>query len=663
MISVAESDFEAEFVEEMRVLFSEEGALSKSRDFEFRPQQQEMAVRVARALEEAAPLVIEAGTGVGKSLAYLAPAVQFAKATGRKALVSTHTIALQEQLIGKDIPILQRLLDVPMKAVLLKGRRNFVCPGRLKRALDQSDDLFSGPEHTELEALREWCETTKDGSLSDLDFTPRPAVWSQACSEAHLCTPKTCAPGTGCFYQDLRKRVGEADVVVLNHTLFFTLMASLDDFTSEGRGFLFPNDFVIFDEAHTLEGVAARTLGLNLSEYGLKFDVQRLYNPRTKKGLLHVLRDAESVRLATGLLEDIGEFFLDCERACRFGDYGREFRVREPEFVKNSLAEGLIALQKRVVPLAESVENEATKQELQDLGRKVGEARLALEVFLEQGFEDHVYWVEKSGWEGKSLALRAAPVNVSEVLRKMLFERRETCVMTSATLGTGDDDLRYFRRRVGADEVEGVRIGSPFDYASQMKIYIVKSMPAPNEGGYGEALRKWIRHFVQESQGRAFVLFTSYRAMRDAASGMESFFAEKGWTLLVQGDGRPRGQLLEEFKEDTHSVLFGTDSFWTGVDVPGEALSNVIVTRLPFAVPDHPLVASRLEAIAEEGGDAFMEYSLPEAILKLRQGVGRLIRSHRDEGSVVILDNRILTKRYGKSFLNALPNAPVEIVD
>ena len=325
MISVAESAFEAKFVEEMRVFFSGEGALSKSRDFEFRPQQQEMAVRVARALEESSPLVIEAGTGVGKSLAYLAPAARFAKATGRKAIVSTHTIALQEQLIGKDIPILQRLLDVPVKAVLLKGRRNFACPGRLKRALDQSSDLFSGPEHTELEALWEWCEETTDGSLSDLDFNPRPAVWSQVCSEPHLCTPKTCPPGTGCFYQDLRKRVGEADVVVLNHTLFFTLIASMDEFASEGRGFLFPNDFVIFDEAHTLEAVAARTLGLNVSESGLKFDVQRLYNPRTKKGLLQVLRDAEAVKLATGLLDDIGTFFSNCEGACRFGEYGRSF--------------------------------------------------------------------------------------------------------------------------------------------------------------------------------------------------------------------------------------------------------------------------------------------------------------------------------------------------
>ena len=336
--------------------------------------------------------------------------------------------------------------------------------------------------------------------------------------------------------------------------------------------------------------------------------------------------------------------------------------MREPEFVENSLTSSLMELHKRVVPLAERVENEATKQELQDLGRKVGEARLALEAFLEQELEEHVYWVEKSGWEGKSIALRAAPINVAEVLRKMLFERDETCVMTSATLGTGDDDLRYFRRRVGAEEVEGIRIGSPFDYASQMTIHVVKSMPAPNEEGHGEALQKWIRHFVEESEGRAFVLFTSYRSMRDAARGLESFFAKKGWTLLVQGEGRPRGQLLEEFKEDTHSVLFGTDSFWTGVDVPGEALSNVIVTRLPFAVPDHPLVASRLEAIAEEGGDAFMEHSLPEAILKLRQGVGRLIRSHRDEGRVVILDNRVLTKRYGKAFLNALPDAPVDIV-
>lgn len=648
--------------ERMLHAFSTEGKLATSPQFEFRPQQQRMAQLVAGALEKNHALVVEAATGVGKSLAYLLPSVEFALEQGRKAILCTHTINLQEQLLHKDIPIVKKITG-DFHAELLKGRGNYLCPTRLKNAFAQSGDLFSSSEAAELNLLLDWWTERKGGTLSEMDFTPSARVWSLVCSEAHACTPRRCGPESGCTYQEVRRRMAEADVLVLNHTLFFTLLASADEILADDANFLFPRDFVVLDEAHTIENIAAKAFGIHVSESNVRFELGRLYNPKTRKGFFQHLGEQDGIREVQQAIAMTDSFFRAAEAACKFGSYGREFRIREAGLVEDEVSLPLQRVARIAQKAGDAARSDSQRLELLEIAKRLTALRASVAAFLDQGEEGHVYWAERGGADQRVLSFHSAPIDVAPKLGEIFFSGGKACVFTSATLGVGDDEsLTYFRRRVGAERAQAATIESPFDFRRQMKLYLVKSMPQPGSAGFEDALQARIAHFLGLSKGRAFVLFTSYSQMSAMADRLEEFCDDHGWRLLVQGRGLPRHQMLAEFKKDVHSILFGTDSFWTGVDVPGEALSNVIITRLPFAVPDHPVTASRLEHLEEQGLNSFTEYSVPEAILKLRQGVGRLIRTRQDKGIVAILDNRILTKPYGRAFLASLPDCPTEIV-
>ena len=631
--------------------------------YEFRPQQIEMANAVAHALQAPNHLMVEAGTGVGKSFAYLLPAIDFAVKNKKRVVISTHTISLQEQLIEKDIPLLRSVYPDEFTAVLIKGRSNYLCRRRMEQARGRQGMLFDQHKQLEsLQAIEKWSRHTSDGSLSDLPAVPDPSVWERVCAEQGNCLGKKCQFYKDCFWQAAKRRMNTGNILVVNHALFFSDLA----LRISGVNYLPKYDVVILDEAHTVEDVAADHFGLNVSENRLKYQLRTLYDPNRGKGLLttHGASVNDAIDTIVEIHQRMDGFFdrcLDWQK-----EQGRENgRIHEPNIVENDLSPLLRDLSKQLKAVLAGLENQEEVAELSAMAEKVSLLGEELAAVLSQRMPDAVYWLERGGRYRRNVSLHAAPVNIAEGLRTHLFADLPSVIMCSATMCTsdkGESSFSYMRSRLGADNAQTLALGSPFDYARQATLYIESDLPDPGDTKrFAPVACEKIVEYLKQTQGGAFVLFTSYSALQDAAQRLTGPLADLGYSMLVQGQDVPRKVLLDRFRAAPHAVLLGTSSFWQGIDVRGEALRNVIIVKLPFSVPDEPVIEARLEAITRAGGNPFMEYSVPEAIIRLKQGFGRLIRSKTDTGIVVILDNRIKTKRYGKHFLSALPACNVVV--
>ncbi len=622
--------------------FTPEGLLKDVfHSYEYRVEQLSMAEAVMRSIEKKSTLIVEAGTGVGKSLAYLIP-ICSAVLDGQiqRAIVSTYTKALQRQLVEKDLPLIKENLMPDVTYRLCLGSENYLCKRRLSIAVDTGNvDIF---EEDDFKRLLKWKETTEEGLL--LELSPPLSLWKKVCRESDLCHGRDCTFFDECLYQKAKRMERQSHILVANHHLLFTHIAT-------GWNVLPEFDAIVFDEAHEIEDVATDYLGMEISNTVLRYILDSIVSPRGRGYLMRLKKiEASKIKEITdivGRLRNDGERFFNTLSMTIDSGRAKKLTInRQLISLKNDLSDALQELEQSLRQIGINHDYTEEWKDLRAMADRCRSFRDTMDIIIEQPLEEHVYWASV---EGRKIRAIATPIELGGILNAQLFQIIDRVVLTSATL-TVEGSFGYLKERLGIEDAETLCLMSPFEYEKQVCLYIPDNIPDPQDDGYIEVISNEINRIIEHTGGRTLLLFTSYSMLDSIA---ERINMEK-IRILRQGD-RDSYALIEEFKRTERALLLGTYTFWQGIDIPGDALQCVVITKLPFSVPTDPVVEARMEALLKKGMDPFYSYQVPDAVIKFRQGFGRLIRTSEDSGLVAILDSRILKRRYGLTFLKSLP--------